>query len=69
MPAGYDARPEQILVFRVKAWDTNCHQHIPQRIDAAEIVELLASRDQRIAELEEEVKSLKTQGMLTKDAI
>src|SRR5215510_4070561 len=23
-PEGYDARPEQIIVFEVEAWDTNC---------------------------------------------
>src|SRR5579859_8028324 len=31
MPADYRARPEQVMLFTVAAWDTNCPQHIPQR--------------------------------------
>ena len=30
MPQGYKARPEQVILFRISAWDTNCPQHIPQ---------------------------------------
>jgi predicted pyridoxine 5'-phosphate oxidase superfamily flavin-nucleotide-binding protein len=32
MPAGYKARPEQVIIFKISAWDTNCPQHIPQKI-------------------------------------
>jgi uncharacterized protein len=49
---GYRARPEQVILFTVKAWDRNCPQHIPQRIDAADVAAALAVRDSRIAELE-----------------
>ena len=35
MPKGYRARPEQVIVFKIAAWDTNCSQHIPQKFDAA----------------------------------
>jgi len=52
MPQGYRARPEQAIVFRIKAWDTNCPQHIPQKFDAADVAAVLAARDARIAELE-----------------
>jgi hypothetical protein len=52
MPQGYKARPEQAIVFRIKAWDTNCPQHIPQKFDAADVATALATRDARIAELE-----------------
>lgn len=52
MPQGYKARPEQAIVFRIKAWDTNCPQHIPQKFDAADVAAVLAARDARIAELE-----------------
>uniref|UniRef100_Q07JZ4 Pyridoxamine 5'-phosphate oxidase-related, FMN-binding protein n=1 Tax=Rhodopseudomonas palustris (strain BisA53) TaxID=316055 RepID=Q07JZ4_RHOP5 len=52
MPQGYKARPEQAIVFRIKAWDTNCPQHIPQKFDAADVATALAARDARIAELE-----------------
>ncbi len=59
MPQGYRARPEQAVLFTVTAWDVNCPQHIPQRIDAADVREALAQRDRRIAELEAEVGRLK----------
>jgi predicted pyridoxine 5'-phosphate oxidase superfamily flavin-nucleotide-binding protein len=59
MPPGYKARPEQVILFTVSAWDTNCHQHIPQRFEAADVAAALAERDGRIAELEAEVKRLR----------
>jgi len=59
MPKGYKARPEQVIVFKVSAWDTNCPQHIPQKFDAADVAAALASRDARIAELEAELATLK----------
>src|SRR5215468_10394039 len=37
MPQGYRARPEQVIVFKIAAWDTNCPQHIPQKFDAADV--------------------------------
>ncbi|ABD87771.1 pyridoxamine 5'-phosphate oxidase family protein [Rhodopseudomonas palustris] len=52
MPQGYRARPEQVIVFSIKAWDSNCPQHIPQKFDAADVAAALAARDARIAELE-----------------
>jgi predicted pyridoxine 5'-phosphate oxidase superfamily flavin-nucleotide-binding protein len=58
MPQGYRARPEQVILFKVAAWDTNCPQHIPQKFDAANVATALASRDARIAELEAEVAAL-----------
>jgi predicted pyridoxine 5'-phosphate oxidase superfamily flavin-nucleotide-binding protein len=60
MPAGYKARPEQVIIFKVSAWDTNCPQHIPQKFDAADVAAALASRDARIAELETELAKLKS---------
>ena len=59
MPKGYRARPEQVILFRIAAWDTNCPQHIPQKFDAADVAAALASRDARIAELEAELAKLK----------
>jgi predicted pyridoxine 5'-phosphate oxidase superfamily flavin-nucleotide-binding protein len=59
MPAGYKARPEQVVVFRISAWDTNCPQHIPQKFDAADVAAALATRDARIEELEAELAALK----------
>jgi uncharacterized protein len=60
MPVGYKARPEQVILFKISAWDTNCPQHIPQKFDAADVAAVLASRDARIAELEVEVAKLKS---------
>jgi len=59
MPEGYKARPEQIILFRISAWDTNCPQHIPQKFDGADVATALASRDARIAELEAELAAVK----------
>jgi uncharacterized protein len=59
MPKGYRARPEQVILFKIAAWDTNCPQHIPQKFDAADVAAALAARDARIAELESELASLK----------
>ncbi len=59
MPKGYRARPEQVVLFRISAWDTNCPQHIPQKFDAADVAAALAARDARIAELEAELAALK----------
>ncbi len=55
MPEGYRARPEQVIVFDVGAWDVNCPQHIPQRFEAEDVARELAQRDERIAELEEKL--------------
>jgi predicted pyridoxine 5'-phosphate oxidase superfamily flavin-nucleotide-binding protein len=59
MPKGYKARPEQVIVFKIAAWDTNCRQHIPQKFDAADVAAALAARDARIAELEAELAAMK----------
>lgn len=59
MPKGYRARPEQVILFKIAAWDTNCPQHIPQKFDAGDVAAALATRDARIAELEAEVAALK----------
>jgi len=59
MPKGYKARPEQVIVFTIAAWDTNCPQHIPQKFDAADVAAALMARDNRIEELEAEVAALK----------
>ena len=59
MLAGYKARAEQAIVFTVKAWDANCPQHIPQKLDLADVASVVAERDKRIAELEAELARLK----------
>ena len=60
MPQGYKARPEQVILFKISAWDTNCPQHIPQKFDAADVATALAARGARIAELEAELAALRS---------
>ncbi len=58
MPEGCRARPEQVILFTVTAWDVNCPQHIPQRFEAADVAAAIQSRDERIAELVAELERL-----------
>ncbi len=67
MPAGYKARPEQVVLFTVGAWDSNCPQHIPQRFEAADVAAALAERDRQIEKLEAEIRELKERGGATRD--
>jgi uncharacterized protein len=59
MPDDYKARPEQVILFTISAWDANCPQHIPQRFEAADVAAALAERDKRIEALEAEIKRLR----------
>jgi predicted pyridoxine 5'-phosphate oxidase superfamily flavin-nucleotide-binding protein len=59
MPPSYKARPEQVVLFTVSAWDANCPQHIPQRFEAADVADALAERDRRIEMLHAEVERLR----------
>jgi predicted pyridoxine 5'-phosphate oxidase superfamily flavin-nucleotide-binding protein len=61
-PEGYRARIEQAILFKVFAWDSNCPQHIPQRIEATEVKAMLAERDKRIADLAKELDGLRKVG-------
>ena len=58
MPPGYKARGEQAILFIVSAWDSNCPQHIPQRLEGTDVSAALAQRDRRIAELEARLRQL-----------
>jgi predicted pyridoxine 5'-phosphate oxidase superfamily flavin-nucleotide-binding protein len=59
MPQDYKARAEQVIVFTVKAWDANCPQHIPVRLEAKDVQRALDVRDARIRELEAELARLR----------
>lgn len=59
MPDGYKARAEQVILFEVEAWDSNCPQHIPQRFEAEDVARALAEKDKRIAALEAEIEQLR----------
>jgi uncharacterized protein len=54
MPEGYDARPQQAILFTIEAWDVNCPQHIPQKFDAADVAAAVKNLEGRISELEAE---------------
>lgn len=67
MPSGYAARPEQVVLFTVTAWDVNCPQHIPMRLEAADVQAALDTRDQRITALEAEVAQLRAMAPWVRD--
>jgi hypothetical protein len=54
MPEGYEARPQQAILFTIEAWDVNCPQHIPQKLDAADVAAAVAKLERRVSELEAE---------------
>jgi predicted pyridoxine 5'-phosphate oxidase superfamily flavin-nucleotide-binding protein len=58
-PEGYPARPEQILLFQVEAWDINYHQHIPQMFHADDVGRTIVELQTRIEELGAELAALK----------
>jgi uncharacterized protein len=60
MPQGYKARASQVILFKVVAWDANCPQHIPMRLEAAEVAAAIDERDRRISALESELARLRT---------
>ncbi len=60
MPVGYQARAEAAILFEITAWDTNCPQHIPQKIDADLVAAVLADRDTEIARLKAALATLQT---------
>ncbi len=60
MPEGYRAKPLQAILFEVEAWDSNCPQHIPQKLDAADVAKAVARLEARLADLEAENATLRT---------
>lgn len=55
---GSRARPEQVILITVSAWDVNCPKHIPQKLDASEVAQAIERLEKRIAELEAENRRL-----------
>jgi len=55
----YSAKIERVIVFKVKAWDVNCKQHIKQRFTADEIKHITEPLETKIKTLETTIKQLK----------
>ncbi len=56
----YPAKVERAILLTVEAWDVNCQQHIHQRFSQRQIAPAIEQLQQRIADLEFEVESLKS---------
>jgi predicted pyridoxine 5'-phosphate oxidase superfamily flavin-nucleotide-binding protein len=54
-PEGYEAEPEQAILFTIAAWSRNCPQHIPQKYPAEEVASAVDSLLARIKALEAEL--------------
>ena len=57
----YRGRPERAFRFHFEAWDINCPQHIKPRFTAEEIDSTARALSNRIAELEAENATLRSQ--------
>ena len=57
--AGYQARPERVILFTIDAWDVNCSQHITARYSEEEITAAVSGLRDRIATLEAENAELR----------
>ncbi len=57
--AGYEAVPEQAVVFEIEAWDVNCPQHITPRYTEQEMASIVGPLQARIGDLEAQVAALR----------
>jgi predicted pyridoxine 5'-phosphate oxidase superfamily flavin-nucleotide-binding protein len=55
----YKAKPERIILLKIKAFDWNCQQHITPRYTLEEIQEVFEAQQAYIRELEEKIKATK----------
>ena len=56
----YPGKVERVILFTVEAWDVNCQQHIHQRYSQRQIAPVIEQLQERIADLEAEVKHLRS---------
>ncbi len=56
----YKFKPEHMMVFTIEAYDWNCPQHITPRYTVEEIGEAFAGQRHLMAQLEAEVKDLRS---------
>lgn len=60
-PEDYKFKPERMMVFKIKAYDWNCPQHIFPKYSIEEVEELIAPQKQYISTLEKQIMALKEQ--------
>jgi predicted pyridoxine 5'-phosphate oxidase superfamily flavin-nucleotide-binding protein len=60
----YPGDVERVILFTVEAWDINCTQHIHQRFSQRQVGPVIDQLKSRIAELESEVKTLRSESAL-----
>jgi predicted pyridoxine 5'-phosphate oxidase superfamily flavin-nucleotide-binding protein len=60
MPQGYNAVPEQAILFEVTAWDSNCPKHIPQKFAATDVADAIGRLETKIKTLEAENAELRS---------
>jgi len=58
----YPAKIERAIVFKVKAWDVNCKQHIKQRYTAEEIKKITDPLHDKINSLEIRLRQMNKKG-------
>lgn len=56
MSVGEALHPEAAILFEIHAWDTNCPQNIPQKVDVDVVAAAFAERDAEIARLKANLK-------------
>ena len=63
----YPGKVERAILFTVEAWNVNCQQHIHQRFSQRQIAPAVEKLQARIAELQSEVKRLRSSSSPTKN--
>jgi uncharacterized protein len=58
-PKDYKFKPERMIIFKIKAYDWNCPQHITPKYSASEMEALFAPQTEYINKLELEVRTLR----------
>lgn len=56
----YLAKVERVLIFTLSAWDLNCPQHIPHKVDIRDVKQAITQLTMRVKELEEENAELRS---------
>jgi predicted pyridoxine 5'-phosphate oxidase superfamily flavin-nucleotide-binding protein len=54
-----DAHPERAILLHVTAWDRNCPQHIPLRLEADDVKAALDAKDRELEALRAELAQLR----------